>query len=66
MNITKSLTLYTAAVGGAWLGSTLYASQNTYIPRTKYGVGWVVVTFFGGLSGLVLTNKYCPCVSGNR
>jgi hypothetical protein len=66
MNIKKSLTLYTAAVGGAWLGSTLYASQNTYIHGKKYVSGWVVVTFFGGLSSLALTHKYCPCVSGNQ
>ena len=31
MNVPKYITLYTSAVGGAWLGSTLYYSQNTYI-----------------------------------
>ena len=66
MNIAKSLTLYTAAIGGAWLGSTLYASQSTYMPGKKYVSGWVAVTLFGGLSSLVLTHKYCPCVSGNQ
>ena len=61
MNISKSITLYTAAIGGAWLGSTLYSSQNTHIPGKYYLRGWMAFSIIGGISGLVLTHKYCPC-----
>ena len=59
MNVPKYITLYTSAVGGAWLGSTLYYSQNTYIHEKHDLRGWMTFTFIGGLSGLILTHKYC-------
>jgi len=61
MNISKTLTLYTAAIGGAWIGSALYHSQNTYVSGKYYVAGWMTLTLFGGISGLALTHKYCPC-----
>jgi hypothetical protein len=62
MNISKTLTLYTAAIGGAWIGSNLYYSQNTYVSGKHYVTGWMAITLFGGISSLVLTHKYCPRV----
>ena len=61
MNISKSITLYTAAIGGAWLGSTLYSSQNTHIPG-KYYLQWMddIHTHRRGFRFCFLTHKYCP------
>jgi len=65
MKISKSITLYTAAIGGAWLGSTIYSSQNTHIPGKYYLRGWMALTLIGGVSGFFLTNKYCPYAGGD-
>ena len=64
MSVPKSITLYTAAVCGSWIGAAIYSSQNTYIHEKYYLRGCMTFTLFGGLSCLALTHKYCPCARG--